>query len=406
MFKRLSARGPIIVMRRNRPSLPEGFEEESLLGEGSYVKVYLARNKQTDGTLAVKVFDKEKMRVKDFERLNNEQHALEMLRGCSRIVSLHDTITLRHSISLLMEYCPGGDVFQLVQQKGALSESEARTLFRQLIEAVEYMHSHGLVHRDIKLENLFLVSPTELKLGDFGLACSWRSGHTMNERCGTIHYLAPEMLAGQRYEGPEIDIWSLGVCLYVMVRGIYPFNGNNDLELIRRIKMGAYESLNSSGLSEALKSLIKGLLQVDRSKRLTLSAIKSHPWVLGEQSKRQRSRYFRSLVLHASADPDSENEQLLGSGSQDRTEPPHRRRDLLRESWETVSEDGGSDFPSPPPLDIPASPVHIPIVGGKRKRNGDPDTAAPKSPSSRGGGEKKKFRNVLSIKRRGKRRSL
>eukprot|EP01102_Stenamoeba_stenopodia_P011578 TRINITY_DN3574_c0_g1_i1.p1 TRINITY_DN3574_c0_g1~~TRINITY_DN3574_c0_g1_i1.p1 ORF type:complete len:388 (-),score=52.59 TRINITY_DN3574_c0_g1_i1:65-1228(-) len=303
----------VTVMGRTKKVWPDGYEQESLLSDGVVAKVYLAKNKQTQAKVAIKIYEKEKMSIKDYERLSNEHYIMELLLSCPFVVHLHEYIAQRDSISLVMEYCAGGDVFQLVQQKVRLAETEARNLITQLVDAMEIAHSNGIAHRDIKLENLFLSTspgtPT-LRVGDWGLACTWRHGLWLTEQCGTIHYTAPEVFAG-RYEGPEIDIWSMGVCLYTMVVGHFPFTASNDAELIRKIKSGRYEQLPFT-VSDSLKDLLKRMLQVNKQKRFTLREIKNHPWVLGESMKSKPRSFLRTSLLstpqYLASPPDSEEE--------------------------------------------------------------------------------------------------
>lgn len=316
----------ITVMGRTKKIWPDGYEKESLLSDGVFAKVYLATNKKTKAKVAIKIYEKEKMSLKDYERLSNEHYIMELLLTCPYVVHLQEYVTQRDSISLVMEYCAGGDVFQLVQQKGRLTEAEARNLFSQLVAAMEIAHSGGIAHRDIKLENLFLSTnpgTPSLRVGDWGLACTWRHGLWMTEQCGTIHYTAPEVLGG-RYEGPEIDIWSMGVCLYTMVVGQFPFSAPNDAELMRKIKSGRYEDLPTT-VSESLKDLLKRMLQVNHQKRFTLQEIKSHPWLLGESMKTKPRGFLRTSLLstsqYVSSQSDSEEESPAATPELNRTTP-------------------------------------------------------------------------------------
>lgn len=198
-----------------------------------------------------------------------------------------------------MELCAGGDILTYVRKRGCLSEDVARELFSQAAAAVHYCHRKGIVHRDIKLDNMLLdvgntgsktgQGSVTLKLCDFGVSklLTDPENDVMTEQCGTPAYIAPEILLGCQpggggYKGFTPDVWSLGVCLYAMLFGTVPFKANNmsDLhQMIVKAKYSMKKKSRSEELSKDLKSLLKGLLEPDSTKRLTMNQVRKHPWL-------------------------------------------------------------------------------------------------------------------------------
>lgn len=130
-----------------------------------------------------------------------------------------------------MELCAGGDLLNYVRRRRRLKEDVAKSIFKQIIEGLDYCHSKSILHRDIKLDNILLDSEGEVKICDFGVSKIVKPGEIMNEQCGTPAYIAPEILRDKGYQGFAADIWSVGVVLYAMLYGTVPFKANNMSEL-------------------------------------------------------------------------------------------------------------------------------------------------------------------------------
>lgn len=214
------------------------------------------------------------------------------------ICQLMQVIETDEKIFMILEYCPGGELFDYIVAKDRLSESEARFFFRQIIAALAYIHSKGYAHRDLKPENLLLDDNQCLKLIDFGLCAKPKGGmdHLLSTCCGSPAYAAPELIAGKSYLGAEADIWSLGVLLYALLCGYLPFDDDNINLLYKKIQSGRYESPN--WLSNDSVQLLSELLQVDPKKRLTMEQLINHSWVMKGYSSCvdwQTRYYFKDL---------------------------------------------------------------------------------------------------------------
>ncbi|OXB79555.1 UNVERIFIED_CONTAM: hypothetical protein H355_000371 [Colinus virginianus] len=210
---------------------------------------------------------------------------------------------------IVTEFAKNGEMFDHLTSNGHLSESEARRKFWQILSAVEYCHSHHIVHRDLKTENLLLDANMNIKLADFGFGNFYKSGEPLSTWCGSPPYAAPEVFEGKEYEGPHLDIWSLGVVLYVLVCGSLPFDGPNLPTLRQRVLEGRFRI--PYFMSEDCETLIRRMLVVDPTKRITISQIKQHKWMQADPSLRQQQSLSFSMQNYNSNLGDY-NEQVLG----------------------------------------------------------------------------------------------
>lgn len=175
-----------------------------------------------------------------------------------------------------MEYATGGELFDYIVAHNRVKEKEACKFYHQLLSGVEYLHKLGIVHRDLKPENLLLDGNKNIKIVDFGLSNLYKPGELLKTACGSPCYAAPEMIAGKRYSGLRVDIWSSGVILFAMTCGYLPFEDPNTAQLYRKIKSGEYRCPNF--LSAEARSLIQSLLSTDPDRRYTIEDIRRHPW--------------------------------------------------------------------------------------------------------------------------------
>ncbi|XP_077319322.1 MAP/microtubule affinity-regulating kinase 4 isoform X2 [Lithobates pipiens] len=193
------------------------------------------------------------------------------------IVKLFEVIETEKTLYLIMEYASGGEVFDYLVSHGRMKEKEARAKFRQIVSAVHYCHQKNIVHRDLKAENLLLDAEANIKIADFGFSNEFTPGGKLDTFCGSPPYAAPELFQGKRYNGPEVDVWSLGVILYTLVSGSLPFDGQNLKELRERVLRGKYRV--PFYMSTDCESVLRRFLVLNPSKRCTLEQIMNDKWM-------------------------------------------------------------------------------------------------------------------------------
>lgn len=176
---------------------------------------------------------------------------------------------------MVLEYA-GGELFQYILDHGKLREDQARKFFQQIVCAVEYCHRHKIVHRDLKPENLLLDDALNVKIADFGLSNIMTDGNFLKTSCGSPNYAAPEVVGGKLYAGPEVDVWSCGVILYVLLCARLPFDDEYIPTLFKKIQSGTYHMPNY--ISSGAARLIKRMLQVSPVTRITIEEIRQDPW--------------------------------------------------------------------------------------------------------------------------------
>jgi 5'-AMP-activated protein kinase catalytic alpha subunit len=161
--------------------------------------------------------EKEKIAdVSDVERVAREIHILKIIRH-HHLIQLYEIIETSKQLYLIMEYAEGGELFDYIVTRKRLKEKEACKFLQQILSGIEYIHKLRIVHRDLKPENLLLDKNKNIKIVDFGLSNTYKAGSTLKTACGSPCYAAPEMIAGKRYHGITVDIWSCGVILFAMV---------------------------------------------------------------------------------------------------------------------------------------------------------------------------------------------
>lgn len=190
-------------------------------------------------------------------------------------LSRYDVIKSKDEIIMVIEFA-GKELFDYIVQKGRMPEDEARQFFQQIISAVEYCHKHKIVHRDLKPENLLLDENQNVKIADFGLSNIMTDGNFLKTSCGSPNYAAPEVISGKLYAGPEVDVWSCGVILYVMLCGRLPFDDEFIPDLFKKISGGVYTI--PADLSQGPKHLLQRMLVVNPLKRITVQEIMDDPW--------------------------------------------------------------------------------------------------------------------------------
>jgi len=234
----------------------------------------------TGEKVAIKVMDKAKLReTDDLERVALEIAALKKLHH-QNICRLYQTVETPEKHFLVLEFAPGGELFDYIVARDRLKEDEARRFFRQIIVAVAFCHDNGVIHRDLKPENLLLCHNQTIKLIDFGLIAMPADVKTqlLTTCCGSAAYAAPELIRGEPYLGEPADMWSLGILLYALLCGFLPFDDENTQRLYRLIQRGQYEI--PPWLSSGSQKLISQLLKHKPEHRITMDKLLEHPWVL------------------------------------------------------------------------------------------------------------------------------
>ncbi|MCJ1471445.1 Protein kinase [Lambiella insularis] len=245
------------------------------LGEGSFGKVKLAVHRVSGQEVALKIISRKKLISRDMAgRVEREIQYLQLLRH-PHIIKLYTVITTPTEIIMVLEYA-GGELFDYIVKHGKMSEDKARRFFQQIVCAVEYCHRHKIVHRDLKPENLLLDSELNVKIADFGLSNIMTDGNFLKTSCGSPNYAAPEVISGKLYAGPEVDVWSCGIILYVLLVGRLPFDDEFIPALFRKINSGNYHT--PSYLSSGARHLIHKMLKVNPVQRITIQEIRQDAW--------------------------------------------------------------------------------------------------------------------------------
>uniref|UniRef100_H2YPH5 MAP/microtubule affinity-regulating kinase 3 n=1 Tax=Ciona savignyi TaxID=51511 RepID=H2YPH5_CIOSA len=246
------------------------------IGKGNFAKVKLARHVLTGREVAIKIIDKKQLNPSSLQKLFREVRIMKHLDH-PNIVKLYEVIENSKQLLLVMEYANGGEVFDYLVAHGRMKEKEARAKFRQIVSSVQYLHSKKIVHRDLKAENLLLDADMNIKIADFGFSNEFTPGHKLDTFCGSPPYAAPELFQGKKYDGPEVDVWSLGVILYTLVSGSLPFDGQNLKELRERVLRGKYRI--PFYMSTDCEHLLRKFLVLNPTKRGTLTAVMQDKWM-------------------------------------------------------------------------------------------------------------------------------
>ncbi|XP_062252741.1 MAP/microtubule affinity-regulating kinase 3a isoform X11 [Platichthys flesus] len=246
------------------------------IGKGNFAKVKLARHILTGREVAIKIIDKTQLNPNSLQKLFREVRIMKILNH-PNIVKLFEVIETERTLYLVMEYASGGEVFDYLVAHGRMKEKEARAKFRQIVSAVQYCHQKHIVHRDLKAENLLLDADMNIKIADFGFSNEFTMGNKLDTFCGSPPYAAPELFQGKKYDGPEVDVWSLGVILYTLVSGSLPFDGQNLKELRERVLRGKYRI--PFYMSTDCENLLKRFLVLNPAKRGTLEQIMRDRWI-------------------------------------------------------------------------------------------------------------------------------
>uniref|UniRef100_A0A8C7Y056 non-specific serine/threonine protein kinase n=1 Tax=Oryzias sinensis TaxID=183150 RepID=A0A8C7Y056_9TELE len=366
----------------HKHNLKHRYEVMETLGKGTYGKVKKAVERASLRTVAIKSIRKDRI-TDDLERIHIQREIEITSSLCHpNIIRFHEVFESRDKIVIVMEFASRGELYDYIQERRRLPEAEARSIFRQITSAVHYCHKNGVVHRDLKLENILLDQDLNVKLADFGLSNNFHRGSLLQTYCGSPLYASPEIVKGLPYVGPEVDCWALGVLLYTLVYSSMPFDGTSHAKLTDQISQGRYHRANPP--SDAC-SLIDWLLTVRVEDRATIEDVANHWWV---------NWGYEESVCDCPSSPYQECPSPLLA----------RYIDWQNQAAPNRTNDPGclsSDFPSPP---------HVGVCRGilslrkSRKENAIPQTvlgacgdASTTSPSSTN--EKRKPKGILKHQR-------
>ncbi|KFV71165.1 NUAK family SNF1-like kinase 2, partial [Dryobates pubescens] len=280
--------------------------------------------------VAIKSIRKDK--IKDEQDLVHIRREIEIMSSLNHphIIAVHEVFENSSKIVIVMEYASRGDLYDYISERQRLPEQEARHFFRQVVSAVYYCHKNGIVHRDLKLENILLDANGNIKIADFGLSNVYQQDKLLQTYCGSPLYASPEIINGRPYKGPEVDSWSLGVLLYILVHGTMPFDGQDYKTLVKQITSGDYRE--PTKLSDAC-GLIRWMLMVNPERRATIEDIATHWWVnwgykvpLGEQE-----------VLRENESPLATVAEWLGCSSRPLLENSSKVRCFLKQHIPSVA---------------------------------------------------------------------
>ncbi|WVQ80349.1 hypothetical protein IAT38_002454 [Cryptococcus sp. DSM 104549] len=281
------------------------------IGKGSSGRVKIAKHAITGKYAAIKIVPKGLIMNSRMSMAETPDEARQdkVLLGIEReivimklidhpnVLNLYDVWETSQELYLIMEYVPGGELFDYLVKRGRLPVSEALHYFQQIIHAVDYCHRFNICHRDLKPENLLLDKDKNIKVADFGMA-AWEAGEKMLETsCGSPHYASPEIVAGKAYHGSSSDIWSCGIILFALLTGRLPFDDDNIRSLLQKVKIGVFEMPDE--IKDPARNLLSRMLEKDPERRITMPEILAHPFFV---SRPPRAIPGRALVQAPSLD--------------------------------------------------------------------------------------------------------
>ncbi|XP_045807294.1 calcium-dependent protein kinase 8-like isoform X2 [Trifolium pratense] len=261
------------------------------LGRGEFGITYLCKDRQTGEELACKSISKNKLRKAiDIEDLRRQVEIMRHLPIHPNIVTLKYTYEDEDDVHLVMELCGGDDLLHRIVSEGYYTERSAASVIKTAVQVVQMCHKHGVMHRNLKLENFLFADKTEtgpLKIADFHLSIFFQPGERLNQMVGSSYYMAPEVLKRRNY-GPEIDIWSAGVILYFLLCGFPPFWAETEKRVSQAIIDYAVDFKRDPWphVSDNAKDLVKKMLDPNPERRLTAQEVLDHPWLINVVKKK------------------------------------------------------------------------------------------------------------------------
>ncbi|XP_054587919.2 serine/threonine-protein kinase BRSK2 isoform X10 [Nothobranchius furzeri] len=255
---------------------------EKTLGKGQTGLVKLGIHCVTGQKVAIKIVNREKLSESVLMKVEREIAILKLIEH-PHVLKLHDVYENKKYLYLVLEHVSGGELFDYLVKKGRLTPKEARKFFRQIISALDFCHSHSICHRDLKPENLLLDEKNNIRIADFGMASLQVGENLLETSCGSPHYACPEVIRGEKYDGRKADAWSCGVILFALLVGALPFDDDNLRNLLEKVKLGVFHMPHF--IPPDCQNLLRGMIEVDATKRLTLEQIQKHTWYLAGKNE-------------------------------------------------------------------------------------------------------------------------
>ncbi|XP_028551834.1 CBL-interacting protein kinase 32 [Dendrobium catenatum] len=294
------------------------YELGQTIGIGTFAKVRLARNLDTGEHVAIKILLKEKvLKHKLPEQIMREIATMKLIKH-PNVIRLLEVMGSKSKIFIVLEYATGGELFNNIVNHGRMGEVEARRYFHQLIYAIDFCHSRGVYHRDLKLENLLVDASGNLKVSDFGFSAlhqQLRDDGLLHTTCGTPNYVPPEVLKNRGYDGAPADLWSCGVILFTLLAGYLPFDDHNSINLYKKIATANFTF--PSWFSFGIKKLLTRILDPNPVTRMTISEILEDEWFRnGDNPPVFDGTYETSLDDDHAAFKVSQDHQMMGKEEQ------------------------------------------------------------------------------------------
>ncbi|XP_051995262.1 serine/threonine-protein kinase BRSK1-like isoform X2 [Xyrauchen texanus] len=255
---------------------------EKTLGKGQTGLVKLGVHCITGQKVAIKIVNREKLSESVLMKVEREIAILKLIEH-PHVLKLHDVYENNKYLYLVLEHVSGGELFDYLVKKGRLTPKEARKFFRQIISALDFCHNHSICHRDLKPENLLLDEKNNIRIADFGMASLQVGDSLLETSCGSPHYACPEVIRGEKYDGRRADVWSCGVILFALLVGALPFDHDNLRQLLEKVKSGVFHMPHF--IPPDCQALLRGMIEVNPEKRLTLEDIQKHPWYQGGRNE-------------------------------------------------------------------------------------------------------------------------
>ncbi|XP_039191098.1 serine/threonine-protein kinase BRSK1 [Crotalus tigris] len=255
---------------------------EKTLGKGQTGLVKLGIHCITGQKVAIKIVNREKLSESVLMKVEREIAILKLIEH-PHVLKLHDVYENKKYLYLVLEHVSGGELFDYLVKKGRLTPKEARKFFRQIVSALDFCHSYSICHRDLKPENLLLDEKNNIRIADFGMASLQVGDSLLETSCGSPHYACPEVIKGEKYDGRRADMWSCGVILFALLVGALPFDDDNLRQLLEKVKRGIFHMPHF--IPPDCQNLLRGMIEVEPEKRLSLEQIQKHPWFLGGKNE-------------------------------------------------------------------------------------------------------------------------